>query len=80
MWSGASLLALLMIVQFVYPSSHLPLFARVDGVALGGWTKADAIKRLDALSREQKLKLPMVLAYYSIVFILVRSVSIREAC
>lgn len=37
----------------------MPLFARVDGVALGGWAKADAIKRLDALSREQNLNVQL---------------------
>lgn len=54
-WSGVGVVALLMIAQFIYPSSHLPLFAKVDGVALGGWSKANAIDRLNALSREQRV-------------------------
>jgi beta-lactamase class A len=44
-----------MLVQFLYPTDHLPLFARVEGVGLSGWSKADAQKRLDNLSTHQRV-------------------------
>ncbi len=34
-------------VQFFYPSARLLPFAQVDGVGLGGWSKADAISELN---------------------------------
>lgn len=41
-------LVLLTGAQLVYPSDHLALFTKIDGVSLSGWRKTDAIKKLDA--------------------------------
>lgn len=50
---GGGLLALLFFIQVFYPGDKMPLFARVDGVDVSGWSKKDVIKRLDGLAAEQ---------------------------
>lgn len=57
--SGMGLFVLLMLVQFFYPGSHLPLFASIDGVNVGGWSKDDAVRRLNALSKKQKIAITL---------------------
>ena len=50
-------LALIVVAQFVYPTSRLAPFARVDGVAMGGWEKKDAAWELDA--RYEQTTIPL---------------------
>lgn len=57
-WGGIGL-ALVAILQLAYPTTHLPLFASVDGVNLSGWSKEDATKRLNAIAKEQRLNVKL---------------------
>jgi len=41
------LLAVVIVGQLLYPNDRLAFFTTIDGVNLSGWSKADAIKRLD---------------------------------
>src|SRR5689334_10470949 len=52
---GGGLVVVLLLVQLFYPGGKLPLFARVDGVSVGGQDKAAVIKQLDTLSADQSL-------------------------
>lgn len=47
--------SILMLVQFFYPGSHLPLFAAVDGIGMSGWSKDDATKELNRRSAKQQI-------------------------
>lgn len=44
---GGGLLVLIILVQILYPAGNLLPFASIDGVGLSGWSKADAITKLD---------------------------------
>ena len=55
--SLGALLALIVVAQFVYPTSRLLPFARVDGVAMSGWEKQDAVRELDA--RYEQVTIPL---------------------
>ena len=56
---GGGLLALLILVQLFYPGDRMPLFARVDGVDVSGWSKAEAAKRLDELAAKQAIAITL---------------------
>ena len=55
--SLGALLALIVVAQFVYPTNRLLPFARVDGVAMSGWEKQDAVRELDA--RYEQVTIPL---------------------
>lgn len=57
--AGGGAVALLLVIQLFYPGDKLPLFASVDGVRLGGQTKAEAINKLDAAYGKERLTLSL---------------------
>ncbi len=48
-----ALLLLMVAVQVVYPSSHTMLGARVDGVAIGGMAREDAVRHVQEIFSQQ---------------------------
>jgi beta-lactamase class A len=53
---GAIVLALVIVVwQFLYPTDKLLPLTSVEGVSLSGWSKKDAVARLDTLYKENKV-------------------------
>ncbi len=46
-FGGGGILALMILVQIVWPAANLLPFASIDGVKLSGWSKADATAALD---------------------------------
>lgn len=52
---GGGLAAVLILVQLFYPAGQMPLFATVDGVSVGGWDKADAVRELDKRAANQRI-------------------------
>jgi beta-lactamase class A len=57
--SGVVVVGLLLIVQLLYPGSKLLPFVQVDGVAVGGWDKKDAIWQLNYISKNQPIELSL---------------------
>jgi beta-lactamase class A len=56
---GGGLFALLLLAQIAYPGDRMPLFARVDGVDVGGWSKKDATWHLDRLSAQKRVTIAL---------------------
>jgi beta-lactamase class A len=52
---GGALLALVVIIQCLYPANRLALFTVIDGVSLSGWQKTDAIRQLDTNYKNQSI-------------------------
>lgn len=56
---GGGAVLLLFVVQLFYPNDRLPLFARVDGVGVSAWTKADAVKLLNEKYSSERITLSL---------------------
>lgn len=54
---GGGLVALLIVVQFVYPSNRMALYSSVEGFSVSGWTKADVVKLLDEKYSKQPVNI-----------------------
>lgn len=54
---GGGLVGVIILVQLFYPGDRMPLFASVDGVDVSGWSKRDAINRLDTLAAGHKVNI-----------------------
>jgi len=52
---GLGLFVVLMLMQFFYPDSRMPLFSSVDGLGTSGWKKDDVVKKMNELSAKQQV-------------------------
>jgi beta-lactamase class A len=57
LYSVIGLLLLIVIAQFLYPTSKLLPFANIDGKSYSAWTKSDAISNLDTAYKNTKLNI-----------------------
>jgi len=57
LFGGLGLLVLIIIAQFLYPTTNLVPFTNIDSVELSGWSKSDATARLDSIYKNTKLNI-----------------------
>ncbi len=53
------LIVLILLVQLLYPTDRMPLFASIDGIGVSGQLKKDVIKTLDTVTNTQKMTIAL---------------------